>query len=67
MRELKLNPVDGPIIDIFDYNKMSDAEVIAAVDAIEVLRLNRSNKYANLQLSPITQSDATSTPGSSRA
>ena len=67
MRELKFNPVDGPIIDIFDYNKMSDAEVIAAVAAIEAQRLNRPDQAAQI-CAPVTQSTAAaSTPGSSRA
>jgi hypothetical protein len=65
MQKLKLNAVDHPIIDIFDHDKMSDAEVIAAAKAIEEQRLNQPNKGA--QICATSQSEATSTPGSSRA
>ncbi len=48
MQKLRLNPVDGPIIIIFDHDKMSDAEITAAVDAIEKQRLNHPDKDANI-------------------
>lgn len=49
---------------IFNCDDMSDAEVIAAAKAIEAQRLTPKEVSANLQTS---QTDATSTPRSSRA
>lgn len=64
MPVLKFDPPTGPIIDIFNCDDMSDAEVIAAAEVIEAQRLTPKEVSANLQTS---QTDATSTPGSSRA
>lgn len=52
MPVLKFDPPTGPIVDIFNCDDMSDAEVIAAAEAIEAQRLNRPNKGqdANLHL-----------------
>ena len=48
MPVLKFDPPTGPIVDIFNCDDMSDAEVIAAVDAIEAQRLNHPDKDANI-------------------
>ena len=55
MPVLKFDPPTGPIIDIFNCDDMSDAEVIAAAEAIEAQRLNRLDGAAKLPRSRICQ------------
>lgn len=57
MRELRFAPATDLIIDIFNCDDTSDAEVIAAAKAIETQRIKRSDDTAISGGGKVTLSD----------